>query len=39
MGKVLIVYYSRTGKTQKMAEYIAEGVRFQRQQRRDQETC
>lgn len=28
MGKVLIVYYSRTGKTQKMAEYIAEGVRF-----------
>jgi len=28
MGKVLIAYYSRTGKTQKMAEYIAEGVRF-----------
>ena len=28
MGKVLISYYSRTGKTKKMAEYIAEGVRF-----------
>jgi flavodoxin len=28
MKKVLIVYYSRTGKTEKMAEYIAEGVRF-----------
>jgi flavodoxin len=28
MGKVLIIYYSRTGKTEKMAEYIAEGVRF-----------
>ena len=28
MGKVLITYYSRTGKTEKMAEYIAEGVRF-----------
>ena len=28
MGKVLIAYYSRTGKTEKMAEYIAEGVRF-----------
>lgn len=28
MKKVLIAYYSRTGTTQKMAEYIAEGVRF-----------
>jgi flavodoxin len=28
MGKVLIAYYSRTAKTEKMAEYIAEGVRF-----------
>ena len=28
MGKVLIVYYSLTGKTQQMAEYLAEGVRF-----------
>ena len=28
MKKVLVVYVSRTGKTEKMAEYIAEGVRF-----------
>ncbi len=28
MKKVLIVYYSRTGTTEKMAEYIAEGIRF-----------
>ncbi len=28
MKKVLIAYYSRTGKTEKMTEYIAEGVRF-----------
>ncbi len=28
MGKILISYYSRTGKTKKMAEYIAEGVRI-----------
>lgn len=28
MGKVLVVYYSLTGRTQRMAEYIAEGVRF-----------
>lgn len=28
MKKVLVAYYSRTGKTQKMAEYIAEGIRF-----------
>ncbi len=28
MKKVLIAYYSRTGMTEKMAEYIAEGVRF-----------
>ena len=26
--RVLIVYYSATGRTEKMAEYIAEGVRF-----------
>ena len=28
MAKVLIAYCSLTGKTEKMAEYIAEGVRF-----------
>ncbi len=28
MKKVLIAYYSRAGNTEKMAEYIAEGVRF-----------
>ena len=28
MKKVLIVYFSRTGKTEKMAQYIAEGVRM-----------
>jgi flavodoxin len=28
MGKVLIVYFSLTGKTQQMADYLAEGVRF-----------
>ncbi|MBN1626481.1 MAG: flavodoxin domain-containing protein [Deltaproteobacteria bacterium] len=28
MKKVLIAYITRTGKTQKMAEYIAEGIRF-----------
>jgi len=28
MKKVLVAYLSRTGKTQKMAEYIAEGIRF-----------
>jgi len=28
MTKVLIAYFSLTGKTEKMAEYIAEGVRF-----------
>ena len=28
MKKALVVYYSRTGKTEKMAKYIAEGVRF-----------
>ncbi len=28
MGKVLIVYFSVTGKTKTMAEFIAEGVRF-----------
>lgn len=28
MKKVLIAYYSRTGMTGKMAEYLAEGVRF-----------
>jgi flavodoxin len=28
MKKVLIAYYGRTGRTERMAEYIAEGVRF-----------
>jgi flavodoxin len=28
MKKVLVGYYSRTGNTEKMAEYIAEGIRF-----------
>ena len=28
MGNILITYYSRTGKTEKMAEYIAEGIRM-----------
>ena len=28
MKKVLIVYFSHSGNTEKMAEYIAEGVRF-----------
>jgi len=28
MKKILVAYVSRTGKTEKMAEYIAEGVRF-----------
>jgi flavodoxin len=28
MRKVLICYFSRTGKTQQMAEYIAEGIRI-----------
>ena len=28
MARVLIVYFSLTGRTQRMAEYIAEGVRF-----------
>ena len=28
MKRVLIAYYSRTGKTEKMAEDVAEGVRF-----------
>ena len=28
MKKVLIAYFSRTGKTEKMAQYTAEGVRF-----------
>ena len=32
MKKVLIAYYSRTGSTERMAEYIAEGVRFSGQQ-------
>ena len=32
MTKVLIAYFSLTGKTEKMAEYIAEGVRFSGQQ-------
>ena len=28
MSKILIVYASRTGETQKIAELIAEGLRF-----------
>ena len=32
MKKVLIAYFSLTGKTEKMAEYLAEGVRFSGQQ-------
>jgi len=28
MSKVLVAYVSRTGKTEKMAEWIAEGIRF-----------
>ena len=28
MKKILIAYFSRTGKTEEMANYIAEGVRF-----------
>ena len=28
MKKVLVAYVSRTGKTQKMADFIAEGIRF-----------
>jgi len=32
MGKVLVAYFSLSGNTEKMAEYIAEGVRFSGQQ-------
>ena len=32
MKKVLIVYYSLTGMTEKMAQYIAEGIRFSGQE-------
>lgn len=32
MGKILIAYSSLTGNTEKMAEYIAEGVRFSGQE-------
>ena len=28
MKKVIVAYISRTGKTEKMAEYVAEGIRF-----------
>ncbi len=28
MGKVLVAYYSLTGRTQRMADFIAEGIRF-----------
>lgn len=28
MHKILVAYVSRTGKTEKMAQYIAEGIRF-----------
>jgi flavodoxin len=30
--KVLIAYFSQTGKTGQMADYIAEGIRFSGQQ-------
>ena len=32
MKKFLIAYFSLTGKTEKMAEHVAEGVRFSGQQ-------
>ena len=32
MGRILIAYFSLSGNTEKMAEYIAEGVRFSGQQ-------
>ena len=32
MKKVLIAYFSSTGKTEKMAQYIAEGIRFSGQE-------
>ena len=32
MKRILIAYFSLTGKTEKMAEYMAEGVRFSGQQ-------
>ena len=32
MNRVLIAYFSSTGKTEKMAEYIAEEVRFSGQE-------
>jgi len=32
MGKALIVYFSLSGNTEKMAQYIAEGIRFAGQQ-------
>ena len=32
MKKVLVAYFSLTGKTEKMAEYLAEGVRFSGQE-------
>ncbi len=32
MKKVLIVYFSLTGKTEQMAQYIAEGIRFSGQE-------
>ncbi len=32
MKKVIVVYFSLTGMTEKMAQYIAEGIRFSRQE-------
>jgi len=32
MGEVLIAYFSLSGNTEKMAEYVAEGIRFSGQQ-------
>ena len=38
MGKVLIVYFSNTGRTRRMAELIAEGIRFTEHQAVTKET-
>lgn len=38
MKKVLVVYFSLTGKTEKMAGYVAEGVRFSGQQATSEKT-
>jgi flavodoxin len=38
MGKILIVYYSSTGRTRRMGELIAEGIRFTEHQAVTKET-